>query len=225
MTSNALTGTLSNLLGAPPKFDLVGPVVDDDIRRAINRYGAEAVKDAIKRLAKPRRGRPKINDWRELRSVIEADAKEWIEGGDPIAARSNYAVAKQFAEANPGQSTISTHQRIERKLAKKPYDRLWYMLMTAETMTRENYSWKQHVRSLKDLSEVDSHPVWSDGVRRAMSDVSDYTVKKGEPPADTLTMKQVEDGARNAMMSLGQLASGASLGLLSAYADSSKSQG
>lgn len=223
MTSNALTGTLSNLPHAPPKYDLVGPIVDDDIRRAINRYGPEAVKDAIKRLAKPRRGRPKINDWRELRSVIEADAKEWIEGGDPISARTNYAVAKQFAEANPGQSSISTHQRIERKLAKKPHDRLWFMLVTAENMTREKYSWKQHTRSLKDLSEADSHSVWSDLLHRAMSDVADYTLKKGGPPADSLTMKQVEEGARNAMLSLSKFASGDGFGLLSSYAGKSTS--
>ena len=224
MTSNALTETLNNLPGAPPKFDLVGPIVDDDIRRAINRYGREAVKDAIKRLAKPRRGRPKINDWRELLHVGEADAREWLEGGDPIAARSNYSVAKKFAHANPGQSAISTHQRIERKLRQKPNGRLWYLLVSAENLSRDNYSWKQRIRVLEALSEVDSHPVWSNFLESAKSDVADYEAKKGEPPADALTMKQVEDGARNAMMTLGQFASGASLGLLSAYAGKATSQ-
>lgn len=216
--------TISLLGGGPPKYDLVGPTVDDDVRRAISRYGPEAVKAAVKARTKLRRGRTKINDGRELRHVGEADAREWLEGGDPIAARSNYSVAKLFAETNPGQSAISTHQRIMRKLRQKPFDRLWYLLVTAESLSRENYSWKQHIRALEGLTEVDSHPVWTDILHRAESDVADYEAKKGEPPADALTMKEVEDGARNAMMSLGQLASGASLGLLSAYAGNTTSQ-
>ena len=209
MTINALTGKLDRLPGAlAPKYDLVGPSVDDDIRRVINRYGPEAVKAAVKALTKPRRGRPKINDWRELQSVMEADAREWLQGGDPIAARSNYAIAKQFAEANPGQSTVSTNQRIERKLARKPYDRLWYMLVTAETMTRDNYSWKQHIRALEGLQDTDTHPVWANKLERAKSDIADYQTKLGEPPADSLTIKQVGEEARKPVYPLGQLAQG-----------------
>ena len=214
MSDNALGGPASSLSGAPPKFDLVGPTVDDDIRRVINRYGVEAVKGAVKHLTKPRRGRPKINDWRELQSVMETDAREWIEGGDPLDARTNYSIAKQFAEANPGQSAISTHQRIERKLARKPYDRRWYMLVTAETMTRDNYSWKQHIRALEGLQDTDTHPVWASMLERAKSDAADYQSKLGEPPTDSLTMRQVEEEARKAMYPLGQLAKGGLSGLL-----------
>jgi ribosomal protein L18E len=222
-----LKNSISNLIslgtGGLPKYDLVGPTVDNDIRRAINRYGADAVKDAIKRLTNPRRGRPKINDWKELASVIEADAKEWIAGGDPIATRSNYAVAKQFADANPGQSAISTHQRIERKLKKKPFDRHWYLLIAAENLTRENYSWKQHIRSLEGLAKTDSHPVWQGFLDTAKSEVADYEAKQGELPADALTMKEVQDIARNGMIKLSQLASGASSGLLPRYIGNTKS--
>lgn len=217
MSDNALGGPASSLPGAPPKFDLVGPTVDDDIRRVINRYGREAVKSAVKQLTKPRRGRPKINDWRELQSVMDTDAREWIEGGDPLDARTNYAIAKQFAEANPGQSAISTHQRIERKLARKPYDRRWYMLVTAETMTRDNYSWKQHIRALEGLLETDTHPVWANMLERATSDATDYQSKFGEPPADLLTMRQVEEGAREAMFPLSQLAKGGLAGLIDSH--------
>ena len=224
MTTNGLSGALSSFLGAPPKFDLVGPAVDDDIRRAINRYGREAVKDAIKRLTKPRRGRPTMNDWHELRNEIEADARDWIEGGDPIAARTNYALAKQFADANPGQSAVSTHQRIERKLSKKPHGRVWFMLVTAENMTRESYSWKQHIRALEALSKEASASLWESFLDRAKSDAEDYQSKLGEAPPDELTMKQVEEGARNAMMSLSQLAKGGLSGLLSAYTDNAKSE-
>lgn len=216
--------TLSLLGGGPPKYDLVGPTVEDDVRRAINRYGANAVQEAVKKLAKPKRGRPKINDWREMIHVFEADALAWLSGSDPISARKNYSIAKEFAEKYPGQSAVSTHQRIERKLAKKPYDRTWYMLVTAEQMSRESYSWKHHIRALEGLTEADSHPVWTDILHRAESDVADYEAKKGEPPADALTMKEVEDGARNAMMSLSKVASGDFSGLLSSYAGKSTSQ-
>ena len=53
MAINALAG----LSPDGPKFDLVGPTVDDDIRRIIARYGTEAVKQAVKRVTKPKRGR------------------------------------------------------------------------------------------------------------------------------------------------------------------------
>jgi hypothetical protein len=191
--------TLADLAFGAPKWDLVGPTVYDDIRRVLNRYGKDSVKAAVQQMTKPHRGRPKINDWPELRSVIEADAREWLDGGDPIARRTNYSIAKEFADRNPGQSAVSTHQRIERKLAKKPYDRRWYMLATAEGWTRAEGPWQQHIRVLEALQDHAPQSVWALTLQTANSELADYEAKNGEPPPATLTMDQVKAGARNAL--------------------------
>lgn len=202
-----------------PRMDLVGPTVDDDIRRAITRYGAEAVKDAVKRQTKPKRGRKPERDWPELRDVIQADAREWLEGGDPLATRSNYSIAKDFADKNPGQSHPATMKRIERKLVRQ---RAWMTLANAEILSRDGYPYTAHIRALEALSELDTHHVWAWLRDRAKSTVADYEAKHGAPPASAMSMKQVEDATRNALLTLGQLASpkspGGLSGLFSSYA-------
>lgn len=221
MTINALIG----LSPDGPKFDLVGPTVDDDIRRIIARYGTEAVKQAVKRVTKPKRGRKPEKDWPELREVIESDAREWLAGGDPFSSRSNYSIAKDFADKNPGHSHPATMKRIERKLVQK---RVWMTLVTAENFSREGYPYAVHIRALEALSEAGSHPVWASIRDRAKSDVADYEAKKGEVPPAHMSMKEVEDAARNALLTLNALSqpkkSGGLFGLLANHTSTSNAQ-
>lgn len=199
MTNNPLT----TLPGAPPKFDLVGPTVDDDIHRIIMRYGAEAVKEAVKRQTKPKRGRKPEKDLPELAEVFEADARDWLNGGDPFASRSIYSIAKGFADRNPGHSHPATMKRIERKLVKR---RVLITLATAEGRSRDGYPYATHIRALEALCNADSHPVWSSIRDRAKSSVADYEAKVGEAPPPHLSMKEVEEVARNAFLKLSDFA-------------------
>lgn len=194
-----MTNKLGKLPGElAPNFDIVGPTVEADVRRIINRYGAAVVKAAVKTMTMAPRGRRKINDWRDLVDVMREDAHEWLNGGDPFSSRTDYSIAKRFAERNPGQSAISTHQRIERKLRKAPYNRRWYMLVTAEGMSHDKNAWKLHVRALEELARIDTHTMWSIRLKRINSEVSDYTAKWGSP-SDEMTMKEVEEGARKSV--------------------------
>ncbi|WP_374543553.1 hypothetical protein [Sphingorhabdus sp.] len=214
---------LSELLG---QLDIVGPTVNDDIRRIINRYGVDAVKLAVKEQTKSKKGRKPEKDWPELRDVIEADARDWLIGNDPFKNRSNYAIAKDFALKRPGQSAISTHQRIERKLKKKPHDRYWYTLVTAQRISWDSFPFAQHLRALKALAELPAsnggHHSWQLAVENAERDISDYEKKTGEYPAAHLSMKAVEDVARNALL-VPPLRQGLGLaGLLAGYIPESK---
>jgi len=84
------------------RLDLVGPTVDEDIRRAIARYGKDAVQKAIKRRPGAKPGRPSENDWAELDEDLKQDARLWLDGHDPFAERSSYSIAKRFAKKHPG---------------------------------------------------------------------------------------------------------------------------
>lgn len=206
MTQNALSTGL-----ALPKLDLVGPTVDDDVHRAIQRYGAEEVKRAVKAATKKKLGRKKEPDWSELRHVIEADARDWLTGKDPFSERSNYAIAKEFAERNPGQSAVSTHKRIERKLSRGPHNRVWWTLVFAENQSRDCYSYLQHIRALRalaDLPDAWSREMFGFMLERALRTLSDYEDREGAVPLDTMTFAEVENAVKaasqNALAQFGQ---------------------
>ena len=200
-SDNAVVRALIN--GPPPKWDLVGPTVDDDIRRAVQRYGAEAVKAAVKEATKAKRGRPREPDWPELRDVIHADALEWLAGGNPFATRSNYAIAKEFAERNPGQSVISTHKRIERKLSRGSYDRRWFTLITAENLSRDGFPYAAHLRALEavaNLPDPKTAEVWRRSLEMARSTIADYEAREGKPPSESMSFKEIEEAVRKGGM-------------------------
>lgn len=191
MDTNAPKGQpLSGL----PKLEFVGPTVDDDLRRIIGRYGGDAVKAALARLTKPKRGRPKIQDWKELRPFVEEDARIWLGGGDPFTVRKNYAIAKAIADANPGHDHASTMQRIERKLSAKT-GRKWFMLAAALDMSREGYPYLKHVFALEALADYDKEHSWTEVLSHVKTSIADFAELHG-PPSDDLTMKQIEEGSR-----------------------------
>lgn len=184
-----------------PEMDLVGPTVDDDIRRAINRYGKDAVKEAVKRLTGRKTGRPKVNDWKELKTIIEADAVTWLEGGDPFAERSNYSIAKQIADENPGHSHPATMKRVQRKLAQSPHGRRWFTLVSAWFKSEKNYPHGAYFRTIEELAAIDPDGMWACYLERAEGTLSDYKAKHGEPDPD-LTLSQIEEGARTPLNAL-----------------------
>lgn len=185
--------------GPLPAWDLVGPTANDDIRRAIGRYGAEAVKKAVKEATKAKRGRKPEPDWPELLEVMKADAREWLAGNDPFTARTNYAIAKDYAERNPGQSAASTHQRIEGKLSRKPYGRRWYVLVLAENLSRDNGPHEAHLRTLEALSglpESERPDLWKFSLDRARATLADYEAREGHPPPAKMTFREVEEAVQ-----------------------------
>lgn len=199
MTNNSVSAlaALSSLGPTGPRYDLVGPTVDDDIRRVLARYGVEAVKAAVKRQTTAKPGRPRIEDWPELREVIDADAREWLSGGDPFSTRSNYSIAKSFADKNPGQSHPATMKRITRKLERRE----WQTLAVAMHISTEGYPHAAHMRALEALITLGDHPVWQDMLNEAKMHIADYTAKNGEPPASNLSMREVESGALRSLSS------------------------
>jgi len=187
---------LSYLGKYQPEYDLVGPTVDDDLRRIIKRYGRDAVLDAIKREGKKKRGRKAQPDWPELSKVLEEDARTLLEGGDPFPERTNYSIATAYAEANPGHSRAATHRRILRKLSQK---RVILTLLSAHQVSHDQYPFEAHLGILRRIDREKPDWAWSDLVALAETAVRDYTAKHG-PPEPAMTMKEIENGAREIML-------------------------
>jgi len=211
MAQNALAAGFD-----PNSFGLVGPTVDDDLRRAITRYGADAVREAAKRLTKKRQGRKKLPDWSELRPFIEADAAAWLEGRDPFSELSNYAIAKQIADANRGHDHASTMSRIQRKLRAKSHGRRWFVFVTIWQKTESLHPFALHLRALEELAAMPGREPWNDLLATAQGKLNDYIRWHGEPDPK-LTMAEVVEGAtpRNVLASLAANGSGGLLSFLS----------
>ena len=201
------------------KMGLIGPDVDDDIRRAITRYGADAVRKAARRLTTRKRGRPLGNDWAFLRDVLTEDAKDWLAGGDPFNTRSNYSIAKDFAERNPGHNSPSTVRRIQRKLTEKPYDRIFRTLIYAENISEENYPHGDHIRALVELIKINDHSAWKLALKNVKSEIADYEAVVGELPPEHFSIKQVTNAAHNAHLELVRPPKNTLRGLFSSYVE------
>ena len=187
-TVNALATIETN-----SEFGLVGPTAEDDIQRAINRYGADAVKEAVAKLTKKKRGRTSKMDWRKIRHLLEEDAESWLSGGDPFSERSNYSIEKYYADNFPGQSHPSTMKMVHRHLKKS---RVWITLATAEGLSRDRFSYKRHIQALQALGEAWD---WSDYVmdKFALEEVQRYETIYGSAPEEAMTMEDVKEAVRN----------------------------
>lgn len=167
---------------ADREWDLVGPSVDDDVRRLLSRYGEDELKEAIMRQTKKASGRKPDNDKLALQTVIDDEATCWLAGEDPFKGRSNYEIAKDYSIKIKGNSPESTYRRLLRKLKK---NRCTWMLERAFSLSREGYPHQLHISALEELSELSANPIWGVFLLHAKTSVADYEAKiRHAPPAD-----------------------------------------
>jgi hypothetical protein len=178
-----------------------------EVRRLVGHYGGDAVKRAVKGQTRTKRGPKKIADWKELRPFVIADARVWLEGRDPFKLLTNHALAKSFAERNPGHSAISTFDRIRRKLRTEPFNRRWYVLVTAAELSHDAYPHAAYLRALNALAELpDVGEGWSVILDGARNKLATYRRCYGSAAAATLTMAEIEEAVAGPQMQLNSLA-------------------
>jgi hypothetical protein len=196
------------------KLDVIGPDVDADIRRTINRYGKDAVKDSVKRQTTAKRGRPAEPDWKWLQPTIELDAREWLKGQVPEKNRSSYGIANDFAGTMEPQNWHANHTRIYDKLLEKR--RLMYLLFAVE-MSREDYPHKTHLKVLDELEQVLPKS-------RSLADISrtvvrEYKVRAGKLPPAKMSIAEVQTAVMNMQNAAEEASSHDSLRGLRALSD------
>jgi hypothetical protein len=173
--------------------------LDDELIALVQKHGADAVRDAAKRATAKKRGRRPEKDWLNLKEWVYQDAEDWLYGRDALTIRSNYAVAKAFAEKFPGHNVFATKERIERKLRQS---RRWYMLVVARERSESEFPHEVHLRTLRELAELDTHPVWARLFESALGVLIRYREKFGAPEPDK-PFEQLESELRPPVRGLG----------------------
>ncbi|MEO6152122.1 MAG: hypothetical protein ABIT09_07075 [Croceibacterium sp.] len=171
-----------------PQFDLVGPTLDDDVRRLIGRYGGAEVKLAVKRQTAGKRGRVPVSDWPELLDVLREDARNWLEGGPLLRARSNRSIALGFAADVEEHNREAIYARLMRKLRER---RHYYALVDAEHISYSEYPHGENLRTIRALRDYGiMRDRWFQLLGHRESSLMDYKRKLGEPPK-TMTMQDL----------------------------------
>lgn len=91
--------------------------LDGEIEKLVKQHGPDAVREATKRLTKKKAGRKQVVDLNLLRDWFERDGDDLLDGLDPFLLRSNYAMAKFFADQEKPHNRAAAHRRMMRKLA------------------------------------------------------------------------------------------------------------
>ncbi len=114
-------GTVAQMPAKSPTPGASDPIeiaLEKGVRELVARYGRERVREAILRQTKAKRGPRPRKDWHILWPIIADDARQLLDGRDPFSARTNYAIASEYAAKETGHSHTATVERIERKLRK-----------------------------------------------------------------------------------------------------------
>lgn len=175
---------------------IVGPSVEDDLERAIARYGVGEVQKALKALTRQQAGRKKINDHEVLKPIFERDARIWLEGGDPFAEQSNYAIARDKALFLSVNQRATAIDRVERKLGAERFGRKWFTFVAALQISYSEFPYTLYLASLAALAEIDPDWIWSVWLQDAARLVTRYEASIGARLPDSHTMKQVDDETR-----------------------------
>lgn len=193
---------MASIIIADREWDLVGPSVDDDVRRLLSRYGADELKQAIKRQTKKTPGRKHVNDQLALQPFLDESAAMWLAGNDLSFSRTNYAIAKEYSRKIRGNSLESTNRRLLRKL--KSDCSLW-VLQRAFRLSREGYPYQAHIRTLEKLSEISANPIWRVFLQDSKTSVADYEAKMGHAPPADMDMCELEAVSMRPIRGIGLL--------------------
>lgn len=152
-----------------------------ELERLGSRFGPAVVREEAKRLAKGKRGNKPKSDLVRLLATFEADALDVLEGRDPTQIRTNYSIAREFADQFPDQSVESESivKRIERKLRK---DRLKFAGRGAFWIAERRYPFPFCIEIYENYKKYGS--ISEEYMKFLDDDLNRYRNFFGEPPKE-----------------------------------------
>lgn len=150
--------------------------LDYQLQTLAKRYGLRAVKSAMAKLERSKRGRRKELDHIPLHDFIRQDAIDLLNGIDPYELRSNTHIANRVSKSDPGHSEPSTQRRIMRKLAS---DRKSDAIRAAAFISYDEFPFATHAIAAGWLAAID--PAWIDTVNAISKTLDLYRNRFGEP--------------------------------------------
>lgn len=194
---------MASITIADREWDLIGPAIDDDLRRLLRRYGMDELLQAIKRQTKQMPGRKCDNDQVALKAALEEDASIWLGGGDPRQHRSDYSIAKEYAsKLNRYSLESSAHRRLMKKLKARRHE---WMLELAVGLSRSGHSHEVHIGVLEAVIQVSRNAWWSKVLENVTAIISEYEAKFGVAPPADLDFLEVTAAANRPLRGIGLL--------------------
>lgn len=165
--------------------------LDDAIAQLVRQHGADAVRESVKRSTRKKIGRKQEMDFPLLADWFKQDALDWLDGKDPAALRSNYAMANHVADQAPKHYRASVHRRVMRKLAAR---RQKTFLFQAWSIAHEARPFGDYLRAGQAVMAID--PKFADMVQwmadNARGKVARYREAFGRID-ESLTIPQIEE--------------------------------
>lgn len=180
-----------------------GLSLEDAVLLLVGRFGADAVKEAVKQLTKGKPGPKTLPDWERLLGTFRAEAQTLLSGDAGLQSRN--AMARDFAETQPGNSKTSTQTRLRRKIKHRD----WWVHVLALLEAEGAYPHHRYIAILEKLIELkDSGPkgtkeageMWETKLKRAQQLLLEYEQATGHCPDPELTFKAVEDAVLSSLI-------------------------
>lgn len=183
-----MTAGIDSKTPKPGTADTIEIALEKEMRDLIARYGREQTKDAALRLTRAKRGPKPRKDWHLLWPVIADDAQQLLDGRDPFFAKTNYAIAFEFAAEEPGHNRSATVERIERKLRKyrKPL-----ALENAATIAEKISSHPDYLRMLAEWEQAGSDLTFNARILRAQETLATFEARYGLAPPQFLSISKI----------------------------------
>jgi hypothetical protein len=175
----------------------------------VSRFGAEAVKAAVKRVARPKGGRKPEPDGLLLKSVWEKDTDDILAGRVPFQI-SDYGATMAIAKEHKGHSEVATQKRLQKKLSQMRRPLAYYgaVVLGEKSVPHANYAALIHqaIEVVEGAKESDHQKTVAKLLSLLLQDYEQLLARHLEntdsAPSNSMTFEQVKLENRHPLFGL-----------------------
>jgi hypothetical protein len=190
----------SDMLNATSKLieALRNKPLDVEIKQLVGRFGEDAVKAAVKRVARPKIGRKPEPDDQLLQGVWAIDTADILAGRVPFQT-SDYGATVAIAKEHKGHNEVATQKRLQRKLSQMRRPLAYYDAITQGRKSVPHADYlamiRQAIEGVECAKESNYQKVvaelLSSNLQEYESLLAQYFNKNGSKPLDSMTFEQI----------------------------------